>query len=173
MNEHYEVVQDNYCISTDRNKLDIDVIYNYIAFESYWARGIPKEVVERSIANSICFGLYKDGVQIGFARVVSDKATFAYLADVFVLPAHRGKGLSKWLMETIHAHPELQNLRRWWLGTKDAHGLYEQFGWTRINDDVAKRFMQKHNPDVYSTANSTVGQNNKEQGVQGSDTTKA
>ena len=152
MNEHYEVVKDNYLISTDKAKLNIDTIYNYIAFESYWAQGIPRDVVERSILNSICFGLYTDGEQIGFARVVSDKATFAYLADVFVLPEHRGKGLSKWLMKTIHAHPELQNLRRWWLGTKDAHGLYEQFGWTRINDDVAKRFMQKHNPDVYKKA---------------------
>lgn len=152
MNEHYEVAKNNYLISTDKAKLNIDTIYNYIALESYWARGIPRDVVERSIVNSICFGLYKDGEQIGFARVVSDKATFAYLADVFVLPEHRGKGLSKWLMETIHAHPELQNLRRWWLGTKDAHGLYEQFGWTRINDDVAKRFMQKHNPDVYKKA---------------------
>lgn len=149
MNKQYEVAKDNYLISTDKSKLNIDTIYNYIAFESYWAQGIPRDIVERSIANSICFGIYKDHEQIGFARVVSDKATFAYLADVFVLPEHRGKGLSKWLMETIHAHPELQNLRRWWLGTKDAHGLYEQFGWTRINDDVAKRFMQKHNPDVY------------------------
>jgi GNAT superfamily N-acetyltransferase len=84
-----------------------------------------------------------------FARLVTDKATFAYLGDVFILPKHRGKGLSKFLMQTIHAHPELQNLRRWWLGTKDAHRLYEQFGWTRITEDVAKRFMQKHNPNVY------------------------
>jgi GNAT superfamily N-acetyltransferase len=152
MSEHYEVTKDNYLISTDKTKLNVDTIYNYIAFESYWAQGIPREVVERSILNSICFGLYKDHRQIGFARVVSDKATFAYLADVFVLPEHRGKGLSKWLMETIHAHPELQNLRRWWLGTKDAHGLYEQFGWTRITQEVARRFMQKHDPDVYKKA---------------------
>jgi GNAT superfamily N-acetyltransferase len=157
MSEHYEVTKDNYLISTDKTKLNVDTIYNYIAFESYWAQGIPREVVERSIVNSICFGLYKDDEQIGFARVVSDKATFAYLADVFVLPEHRGKGLSKWLMQIIHGHPELQNLRRWWLGTKDAHGLYEQFGWTRINDDVAKRFMQRHNPDVYKAPSNSPG----------------
>ena len=152
MNENYEAVKDQYLISTDRDKLNIDTIYNYIAFESYWAQGIPRAVVEKSIANSLCFGLYEETKQIGFARLVTDKATFAYLADVFVLPQYRGKGLSKWLMQTIHAHPELQNLRRWWLGTKDAHGLYEQFGWTRITEEVAKRFMQKHNPDVYKKA---------------------
>ncbi|HRI20592.1 MAG TPA: GNAT family N-acetyltransferase, partial [Panacibacter sp.] len=130
-------------------KLDIDVIHRYLSEESYWATGIPRDVVEKSIANSLCFGLYCNGKQAGFARLITDRATFAYLGDVFVLAAHRGNGLSKWLMQTIHAHPELQNLRRWWLGTKDAHGLYEQFGWTRITDDMAKRFMQKHNPGVY------------------------
>ncbi|CAN5541230.1 GNAT family N-acetyltransferase [soil metagenome] len=149
MNEHYEAAKDNYLISTDKEKLDIDTIYNYLSQESYWAQDIPRVVVEKSITNSLCFGLYKETEQIGFARLITDKATFAYLGDVFVLPAYRGMGLSKWLMQTIHAHQELQNLRRWWLGTKDAHGLYEQFGWTSITEDVAKRFMQKHNPDVY------------------------
>ncbi len=149
MNEIYEAKKDNYIISTDYARLNKDVIYNYLCNESYWAKGIPRGVVEKSLLHSLCFGLYLDDEQIAFARLVTDKATFAYLGDVFVLPAHRGKGLSKWLMQTIHAHPELQHLRRWWLGTKDAHGLYEQFGWTRITEDVAKRFMQKHNPDVY------------------------
>ncbi|MEP7317455.1 MAG: GNAT family N-acetyltransferase [Panacibacter sp.] len=149
MSNHYHASKDDYLILTDAAKLNIDVIYQYLTEESYWAKGIPRSTVERSIENSICFGVYCNNEQIGFARVISDKATFAYLGDVFILPAHRGKGLSKWLMKTIHAHPELQNLRRWWLGTKDAHGLYEQFGWTRITDDVSKRFMQKHNPDVY------------------------
>jgi N-acetylglutamate synthase-like GNAT family acetyltransferase len=149
MNEHYEAVKENYLISTDKAKLDIDLIYNYLSKESYWAQGIPKAIVEKSIANSVCFGLYYESKQVGFARLVTDKATFAYLADVFVLPAQRSKGLSKWLMQTIHAHPELQTLRRWMLGTKDAHGLYEQFGWTRFTEEVAQRFMQKHNPDVY------------------------
>ena len=149
MNNHYEATQGDYLITTDPAKLDVDAIHHYLSQESYWAAGIPKPVVEKSINNSLCFGLYYKDAQVGFARLVTDKATFAYLADVFVITAHRGKGLSKWLMQTIHAHPELQNLRRWWLGTKDAHSLYEQFGWTRIIDDVAKRFMQKHNPDVY------------------------
>jgi GNAT superfamily N-acetyltransferase len=149
MNEYYEVVKDNYFISTNKEKLDIDTIYNYIAFESYWAQGIPKTIVEKSIEGSLCFGLYKNNEQIGFARLVTDKATFAYLADVFVLPEYRGKGLSKWLMQTIHAHPELQTLRRWMLATRDAHGLYEQSGWTKLTPDDSELFMQKHNADVY------------------------
>jgi len=149
MSDYYQAQKENFLISTDPAKLNTDIIYNYLSEESYWAKGIPREVVEKSITHSLCFGLYNNSEQIGFARLVTDKATFAYLADVFVLPAFRGQGLSKWMMQTIHAHPELQHLRRWWLGTKDAHGLYEQFGWTRITDDVAKRFMQKHNPDVY------------------------
>jgi len=149
MSNHYEATKGDYIISTNPAKLDVDAIHHYLSQESYWAAGIPKPVVEKSVNNSLCFGLYYKDAQVGFARLVTDKATFAYLADVFVTTAHRGKGLSKWLMQTIHAHPELQNLRRWWLGTKDAHSLYEQFGWTRITDDVAKRFMQKHNPDVY------------------------
>ncbi len=107
------------------------------------------EVVKRSIANSFCFGVYLHDKQIGFARMITDKATFGYLADVFILPEHRGKGLSKWLIATIHAHPELQGLRRWMLGTKDAHGLYKQFGWMPLPEEVVPRFMQLHNPDVY------------------------
>lgn len=150
MNEHYEAAKESYLISTDKTKLDIDTIYHYLMQESYWAQGIPKAVVEKSITNSLCFGLYEESKQIGFARLVTDKATFAYLADVFVLPDHRGKGLSKWLMQTIHAHPELQTLRRWMLGTRDAHSLYEQFGWTRFTEAISQRFMQKHNPDVYT-----------------------
>jgi GNAT superfamily N-acetyltransferase len=149
MSEHYEVKKENYFISTDNSKLNVDMIHNFLSEESYWAKGIPRAVVEKSIINSLCFGVYCNDEQVGFARLVTDKATFAYLGDVFILPKHRGKGLSKFLMQTIHAHPELQNLRRWWLGTKDAHRLYEQFGWIRITEDVAKRFMQKHNPDVY------------------------
>lgn len=152
MSEQYEVQKENYLISTNTSKLDIDVIYQYLAQESYWAKGIRRIVVEKSIANSLCFGVYhisKTTVQIGFARLVTDKATFAYLADVFILPQYRGKGLSKWLMQTIHTHPEVQGLRRWLLGTRDAHSLYEQFGWTRFDEEVSKRFMQKHNPDVY------------------------
>ncbi len=149
MNELYEIEKDGFLISTDRSKLDIHLIHHYLSTGSYWAENIPFEVVKRSVENSVCFGIYLLDEQIGFARVVTDKATFAYLGDVFVLPAYRGRGLSKWLLQTIHAHPQLQNLRRWWLGTKDAHSLYEQFGWTRIAEDVSKRFMQKHYPDIY------------------------
>ena len=152
MNEHYEVVKDNYLISTDKAKLNVDTIYNYIAVESYWGAGIPRPVVEKSIANSLCFGLYEHSKQIGFARLVTDRATFAYLADVFVLTEYLGHSLSKWLMQTIHAHPELQTLRRWVLGTRDAHGLYEQFGCTRFTSEAAEKFMQKHNSDVYKKA---------------------
>jgi len=118
----------NYTISTDKNKLQIGVIHHYLSTESYWAKHIPLEIVERSIENSFCFGIYfKDG-QIGFARVITDFAVFAYLADVFILEAHRGKGLSKKLMEAIMNHPKLQDLRVFALKTRDAHDLYKQFG---------------------------------------------
>jgi len=148
MQEH-EAKKDGYLITTANGKMDVDLIHQYLSEESYWAKDIPKSIVEKSVANSLCFGIFFNKEQIGFARVVTDKATFAYLADVFVLPPHRGKGLSKWLMQVIHARPELQTLRRWLLGTMDAHGLYEQFGWTRFTPGVGERFMQKHNPDVY------------------------
>ncbi len=149
MNNNSEVVKDSYLISDDPSKIDILVVHQYLSKESYWAKDIPLEVVRKSINNSLCFGLYTANKQVGFARLVTDKATFAYLADVFILPEHRGKGLSKWLMQTIHAHRHLQGLRRWLLGTKDAHTLYEQFGWTRFGDEQKERFMQYHNPDVY------------------------
>jgi len=144
-----EIEKNGYLISTDPARLDIAVIHQYLSKESYWAQNIPKEVVQRSIDHSLCFGLYYNEQQIGFARLVTDRATFAYLADVFILPGHRGKGLSKWLMENIHAHPDVQGLRRWLLGTRDAHGLYAQFGWTPLPEELAARFMQLHNPDVY------------------------
>jgi GNAT superfamily N-acetyltransferase len=149
MNEHYEVLKEEYSISTDLSLLQVDIIHHYLSIESYWAQNIPKAVVEKSIANSLCFGLYHIGKQIGFARLVTDKATFAYLADVFVIETYRGKGLSKWMMTAIHAHPEVQGLRRWVLGTRDAHGLYEQFGWTVFDEDTRKRFMQKYRKDAY------------------------
>ncbi|HEY6062464.1 MAG TPA: GNAT family N-acetyltransferase [Chitinophagaceae bacterium] len=149
MNRHYEARRKEYLISTDPSLLHIDVIHNYLSKESYWAQDIPGDVVEKSIRNSLCFGLYEKNKQIGFARLVTDQATFAYLADVFILEEYRGKGLAKWLMETIQAHPELQGLRRWMLGTRDAHSLYEQFGWTVLDEDTRKRFMQRHFKDVY------------------------
>jgi len=156
MQQVYEAANGPYHISTDISKLDVNIIHRYLSEESYWAKGIPKNIVEKAILNSVCFGLYKGEQQIGFARLVTDKATFAYLADVFILPAHRGKGLSKWLMQTIQAHPELQSLRRWVLTTKDAHTLYEQCGWTRVPEDYMYRFMIRHNPDVYARESSIV-----------------
>jgi N-acetylglutamate synthase-like GNAT family acetyltransferase len=136
-----------YEISHDPARLDIDVIHTFLSEESYWSKGIPRDVVERAIAHSLCFGVYQDGGQIGFARVASDHATFALLADVFVLEGHRGKGLSKWLMQVVIAHPDLQGLRRLLLLTSDAHELYRQFGFTEIGN--AWRFMEVLRPDIY------------------------
>jgi GNAT superfamily N-acetyltransferase len=138
-----------FLISTDRERLSLDVVHDFLT-NCYWAKGIPRDVVARSIEHSLCFGVYdgKDAdAQVGFARVVSDFATVAYLGDVFVLESHRGRGLSKWLMECIVQHPALQNLRRWILLTRDAHGLYSQFGFTPLK--AADRYMELHRPDVY------------------------
>jgi len=141
-----EHTRGEYTISTDPGKLDLDVVHGYLT-QSYWAQGIPRDVVRRSIAHSIPFGLYHGGHQVGFARWITDHATFAYLGDVFVLEAWRGRGLSRWLMEVMSAHPELQGFRRWILLTRDAHGLYEKFGFTPLADP--KRWMEKWAPDVY------------------------
>lgn len=135
-----------FLISTDRARLDLDVIHGYLT-ECYWAKGIPREVVARSIENSLCFGLYDGLKQIGFARVISDYATYAYLGDVFVLDSYRARGLGKWLMHCIMSHPALQDLRRWTLLTRDAHGLYAQYGFTPPN--TPGRYMERHDPDVY------------------------
>jgi GNAT superfamily N-acetyltransferase len=133
-----------YAISTDNNCLDISVIHDFVSNQSYWGQGRTIEVVKRSIDNSLNFGLYHDADQVGFARVVTDYATFAWLADVFVLSAHRGGGLSKWLMEVILAHPQLQGFRRWVLATKDAHSLYERFGFIPLHRP--ERWMER--PDI-------------------------
>lgn len=114
-------------ISTDPTRLDLDVIHGFLA-TSYWARGIPRDVVERAVANSLCFGAYDGKRQIGFARVITDRATYAYVSDVFVLDSHRRRGVGRRLMAAIMAHPDLQGLRRWTLFTRDAHGLYRRFG---------------------------------------------
>ncbi|MFD2573656.1 GNAT family N-acetyltransferase [Spirosoma soli] len=126
-------MNDNYTISTDKDKLNVPLIHQFLSQQSYWAQNIPIEIVQRSIDNSLCFGVFYGDEQVGFARVVSDQATFAYLADVFVLPEHRGKGLSKQLVETISDWPSLQGLRRWVLATRDAHTLYAQFGFTPLD----------------------------------------
>lgn len=122
----------DYEISTDRWRLDLAAIHEYLSTESYWARGRAFETVRRAVENSLPFGLYKEGRQIGFARVVTDYATFAWLADVYVLGEFRGEGLGKWLVEVILTHPELQNMRRWILGTRDAHELYRRFGFKEV-----------------------------------------
>jgi GNAT superfamily N-acetyltransferase len=117
-----------YTISTEKSRLDVGMIHRYLSEESYWARNIPRELVETSIENSLCFGAFEGDRQIGFARVVTDYAVFAYVGDVFVLPSHQGRGVSKQLMKAIREHPRLQRLRRWHLLTRDAHQLYEQAG---------------------------------------------
>ncbi len=134
-------------VGTDRAHLGIDVIHRFLA-DSYWAENIPRALVERSIRNSLCFGIYDGPAQVGFARVISDFATFAYVADVFVLESHRGRGLARWLMECIKAHPDLQGLRRWTLGTRDAHALYRQSGFGPLGDPSI--YMEILDREVYS-----------------------
>jgi GNAT superfamily N-acetyltransferase len=134
-------------ISTDRSLLDVAAVHDFLANRSYWAAGIPPDVLRRAIAGSLCFGLYEGGRQVGFARVVTDGATFAYLCDVFVMESHRGRGLSKWLVECALAHPDLRGLRRVLLVTRDAHGLYRRFGFTPLAEPG--RFLEVWEPDVY------------------------
>ncbi|MEZ4703491.1 MAG: GNAT family N-acetyltransferase [Rhodothermales bacterium] len=135
-----------YDVSDDKTRLDLDLIHGFLK-DSYWSPGIPRAVVERAIRESLCFGVYAGADQVGFARVVTDKATFAYLADVFILEAHRGKGLSKTLMAFILSHPDLQGLRRFMLATKDAHGVYAPLGFTALGHP--QTYMEILRPDVY------------------------
>jgi GNAT superfamily N-acetyltransferase len=147
--EHATVVAEqrgDYRISTDASLMDVDAVHAYLT-RSYWAEGIPRDVVARSIRGSLCFGIHHPTGQVGFARVTSDLATFAYLADVYVLEEHRGHGLGVWLVDFIVRHPDLQGLRRWMLATRDAHDLYRRFGWTDLSQP--ERWMQRHFPDVY------------------------
>lgn len=146
--ERTEWRRDEYLLSTDKSKIDVEAVHHFLS-QSYWAQNIPREVVQKSIDNSLCFAIYHQQRLIGFARAISDFATFAYLADVFILPEERGKGLSKWLMEIIMDHPQLRGLRRFTLATRDAHGLYAQFGFTPF--DKPGRWMQKHDPEVYKS----------------------
>ena len=134
-----EIIEDGFVFSDDVNKLNASAVHAYLSQESYWAKGIPLETVERAISNSLCFGIYKDTLQVGFARWITDRATFAYLADVYVLEAFRGMGLSKKLLSLMLFHPDLQGLRRYMLATQDAHGLYEQFGFKQLENP--ERFM--------------------------------
>lgn len=135
-----------YEISDDKSRLNIDVIHDYLT-KSYWSPGVPRSIVERAIQGSLCFGVYLGSDQVGFARVVTDKATFAYLGDVFILEPHRGQGLSKKLMALISAHPDLQGLRRFMLATNDAHGLYAQFGFSALGNPPS--YMEILRPNVY------------------------
>lgn len=136
----FTIEKDDFIISTDKLKLDINSIHQYLSEEAYWCKNISLDIVKRSIDNSISFGIYHQNKQVGFARVITDKATFGYLADVFIINDYRGRGLSKWLMQCILGHPELQGLRSLLLGTKDAHGLYSQFGFKPLENPG--RFMR-------------------------------
>jgi GNAT superfamily N-acetyltransferase len=139
-------VVDGYEISTDPARLDLPAIHAYLT-RSYWSPGIPLEIVERAARNSLCFGVYANGAQVGFTRVVTDYATFAYLCDVYVLEEHRGRGLSKWMMREVMAHPALADARRAMLATRDAHGLYEQSGF--VVAGKAGNLMEIVRPDIY------------------------
>jgi GNAT superfamily N-acetyltransferase len=135
----FESKREDFLISTDPARLDIVAVHAYLT-RSYWAAGIAKEVVRKSVEGSLCFGLYEGSRQIGLARVVTDKATFAYLCDVYVLEDYRGRGLGKWLMSVVRSHPDLQHLRRFVLVTRDAHGLYKQFGFSHLSHP--ERYME-------------------------------
>jgi GNAT superfamily N-acetyltransferase len=136
-----------YEISCDKSRLDIDAIHAFL-IRSYWSPGVPREIVERAIANSLCFGVYQGKQQIGFARLITDRATFAYLADVYVLPEHRGTGVAKRLMEDVMRHPDLQGLRRMLLATRDAHSLYARYGFRPLA--TPGNMMEVHRPGVYA-----------------------
>ena len=138
----FERERKEFVISTDPARLDVDAVHAYLT-RSYWASGVPKDVVAKSLEGSLCFGLYKGSYQVGLARVITDKATFAYLCDVYVLEDYRGLGLGKWLMSVVQSHPDLQRLRRFVLITRDAHGLYEQFGFSGLKEP--DRYMEIKN----------------------------
>jgi GNAT superfamily N-acetyltransferase len=146
---HHEWNRDGFTLSTDQARLDLDMIHGYLG-TSYWSRGIPRDVCERSIRNALPFAVYEGARQVAFARVVTDLATVAYVGDVFVLEPWRGRGLSRWMCECMLAHPELQGFRRWILLTRDAHGLYAKFGFTPLA--APDRWMEKWVPDAYGAA---------------------
>ena len=142
--------RDDYVVSDERSRLDRASVRRFIADESYWAAGIPQSLMDKAIDNSLCFGLYRGDAQVGFARVVTDRATFGYLCDVFVETAHRGAGLGKWLVSCVLSHPDLQGLRRLSLMTRDAHELYAPHGFRPMADPT--RYLEIHRPNVYRTA---------------------
>jgi GNAT superfamily N-acetyltransferase len=143
---HIEHHRDRFTVSTDPSKLDIDAIHDFLT-HCYWSKGIPRDIVTRAIQHSLCFGLFDGGKQIGFARVISDYATYAYLCDVYVLESYRGKGLGTWLMSCVMKYPDLQGLRRFTLLTRDAHSLYKKFGFAPMRDP--SRYMEIRVADIY------------------------
>lgn len=145
MPDVFEVHQGSFTISTDPARLQLEVIVRALG-ESYWASGRPRHVIERSLAHSLCFGVYRGADQVGLARVITDDATFAYLCDVFILESERGHGLGKWLMQTVVSHPDLQGLRRFLLATRDAHGLYAQSGFEGLR--APERWMERVDPNA-------------------------
>ena len=144
-----EYSRGEFTVSTDRSLIDLKLVHDFLR-DSYWAKDIPRHVFVKSVENSLCFGVYEGPGQIGFARVITDYATFAYLADVFIIESHRRRGLANFLMECIVQHPQLQGLRRWTLATRDAHQLYAKFGFKPLGRP--DRFMELHNPEVYKKA---------------------
>lgn len=146
----YERQKGEFTVTTDPARIDVDVVHDYLARQSYWAQQIPRDVVERALANSMCFGLYREDAQIGLARVITDQATFAYLCDVFVLPEFQGHGLGTWLIQCVMEHPSLQGLRRFSLRTRDAHGLYRKFGFTeQATQAETNQWMEIVDRDAY------------------------
>jgi len=146
----YELPRDGYVVSTDASRLDIDFIHRFLSEHGYWAMGIPRSLLSKAIANSLNFGLFLGDEQVGFARAITDCATFAYVADVFVDGAHRGKGLGKLLIDAVTSYPDMNGLRRLMLGTDDAHGLYRNFGFTEL--EAPERWMERSNPAAYQEA---------------------
>jgi GNAT superfamily N-acetyltransferase len=142
-------------VDSDKARLDIGLIHDFLARCSHWARGIPRHVLDKAIANSLCFGLYRDGEQVGFARIVTDEATFAYLADVFVVAEARNAGLGQFLVEAILAHEPLQGLRRWHLVTRDAASLYRRCGFADLQHQRFS-YLDRYDPDVYAAADKTA-----------------
>jgi GNAT superfamily N-acetyltransferase len=143
-----DVAKPPYLVTADHARIDFEVVHGFLS-RSYWAENIPRETMAKAIANSLCFSLFKGDEQIGFARVVTDRSTFAYLADVFVLEAHRGNGLGAWFMSVLFSHPDLQGLRRFQLATRDAHGLYRRFGFEAPKDPSRLMEIVKKASDLY------------------------
>lgn len=142
-----EIIEEGYIFSDQKDRVDVYQVHEYLSKASYWAKNIPFEIVRKSVENSLCFGIYQEGIQVGFARWVTDKATFAYLCDVYIMNAHRGKGLSKKLMSLMLFHPDLQDLRRYYLATKDAHKLYAQYGFKSLENP--DQHMEIKNSNIY------------------------